>query len=49
MLIAALSYAGTAVLSYVLDLRGAVITVCKIVVESVLFIISYKLQRIWVF
>lgn len=49
LLIAALSYAGTAVLSYVLDLRGAVITAGKIVVETVLFIISYKLQRIWVF
>jgi putative flippase GtrA len=49
VIIAALSYAGTALLSYALDLRGPYITVGKIVVETVLFILSYRLQRIWVF
>lgn len=48
--IAALSYVGTAVLSFALDLReAAVITAGKIAVDAALFLLSYKIQRIWVF
>ena len=49
LLVAALSYIGTALLSYALDLMGAAITAGKIAVETLLFILSYRLQRIWVF
>ena len=48
-IIAVLSYAGTALLSYALDLRGAYISFGKIAVETGLFALSYRLQRIWVF
>lgn len=47
--IAALSYVGTSLVSYALDLRGAHITAAKIVVETGLFVLSYRLQRTWVF
>lgn len=49
LLIAALSYALTATLSALLDVRGAPVTVVKVVVESALFILSYRLQKKWVF
>ena len=49
LLIAALSYALTATLSAWLDVRGASVTVVKVVVESALFILSYRLQKKWVF
>ena len=47
--VAALSYAGTSLVSFALDLRGPVITAAKIVVETGLFLLSYRLQRTWVF
>ena len=48
--IATLSYAGTAVLSFAFDLRqAAAITAVKIAVDAALFLLSYKIQRIWVF
>lgn len=47
--IAALSYGGTAVLSAFLEARGLVITCLKVVVETVLFVLSYKIQSKWVF
>ena len=49
LVIAALSYVGTSLVSYALDLQGAIITAAKIAVEMGLFILSYRLQRIWVF
>ena len=49
LLIAALSYVLTATLSALLDVRGASVTVVKVVVESALFILSYRLQKKWVF
>ena len=49
LLIAALSYVLTATLSALLDVCGALVTVVKIVVESALFILSYRLQKKWVF
>ena len=49
LLIAALSYALTATLSALLDVRGAPVTVVKVAVESALFILSYRLQKKWVF
>lgn len=49
VLIAALSYAGTAALSAVLDAMGIWITGIKIGVETVLFVLSYRLQKKWVF
>lgn len=49
LLIAALSYAGTAGLSFAFDAQGTVITCIKIVVETFLFVLSYKLQKVWVF
>ena len=49
LLIAALSYALTATLSALLDVRGASVTVVKVAVESALFILSYRLQKKWVF
>lgn len=47
--IASLSWLGTTVVSNALSLRGLPITLAKIVVEGVLFILSYKLQSKWVF
>lgn len=47
--IAALSYAGTAALSAAFDARGVAITCLKVVVETVLFVLSYRLQSRWVF
>ena len=49
LLIAALSYVLTATLSALLDVRGAPVTVVKVAVESALFILSYRLQKKWVF
>lgn len=49
VLIAALSYAGTAALSAALDAMGIWITGIKIGVETVLFVLSYRLQKKWVF
>lgn len=49
LLIAALSYVGTALLSYVFDAQGIVITSVKVIVETVLFVLSYKVQKHWVF
>lgn len=49
VLIATLSYTATAVLSAVSDARGFVITCIKIAVETLLFILSYTMQKNWVF
>ena len=49
LLVAALSYVLTATLSAWLDVRGAPVTVVKVAVESALFILSYRLQKKWVF
>jgi dolichol-phosphate mannosyltransferase len=48
-IVAVLSYAGTSAVSWVGDLRGWAIPAAKILVETVLFILSYKAQRRWVF
>lgn len=47
--IAVMSYVGTVFFSAFLDANGIFITVVKIVFESVLFIVSYRLQKLWVF
>ncbi|MBQ3344265.1 MAG: bifunctional glycosyltransferase family 2/GtrA family protein [Kiritimatiellae bacterium] len=47
--VAILSYIGTACLSAALDASGLIITVVKIVVEMILFVISYRCQKHWVF
>lgn len=47
--IMSLSYSGTAYLSSVFDSQGVVITAMKIAVDVFLFLLSYKLQKIWVF
>lgn len=43
------SYLGTASLSLVLDAHGLAITTLKILVDVILFLLSYRLQKIWVF
>jgi putative flippase GtrA len=45
----ALSYAGTSLVSNVFNACGVRITGVKIVVDLILFLLSYKLQKIWVF
>jgi putative flippase GtrA len=47
--IMALSYAGTSLASNVFNACGVIITGVKIVVDLILFLLSYKLQKIWVF
>lgn len=42
-------YACTAMLSWFLDARGLAITMLKIVIETLLFFVSYDLQKRWVF
>lgn len=49
LVIAALSYAFTATISAVFDRMGLAITLVKIAVEIVLFLVSYIVQRRWVF
>lgn len=49
LLVAALSYLGTAVLAAVFDAMGIVVTIIKIFVETILFLLSYRLQKRWVF
>lgn len=49
VLIAALSYAGTATLSAAVDALGVMVTAIKILVETALFILSYRIQKKWVF
>lgn len=49
VLVMSLSYAGTASLSLVLDAHGLAITTLKILVDVILFLLSYRLQKIWVF
>lgn len=44
-----LSYGGTLVLTYLFDACGVRITGIKIIVDIILFLLSYKLQKIWVF
>ena len=46
---AAASYAGTLLLSTLCDAQGLLITALKIVVEVVLFVVSYEFQVKWVF
>lgn len=48
-LIAVLSYLGTTFLVSKLGLTGPIITAVKIVVEVVLFVLSFTLQKKWVF
>lgn len=49
LIVAVLSYGGTSAVSWVGDLRGWAISAAKILVETVLFVLSYKAQRRWVF
>ena len=49
VVIAVLSYAGTSAVAWLGDLQGWAISLEKIVVETVLFALSYKVQRRWVF
>lgn len=49
LVVAVLSYAGTSAVSWAGDLRGWAISAAKIAVETVLFILSYRMQRRWVF
>lgn len=49
LLIAFASYIGTSGLSAMTDSKGLEITIIKVVVEAVLFIVSYRMQRKWVF
>ena len=48
-LIALLSYCGTTLISTVSNSEGWHITCVKVFVETVLFLLSYRLQKIWVF
>ncbi len=48
-MVAVLSYAGTSLVSWAGDLRGWGISAAKIIVETALFVLSYKAQRRWVF
>lgn len=47
--IAALSYVQTALISAVFDAKGFAITFIKIVIDLILFVVSYRLQKRWVF
>lgn len=47
--IVSISYAGTALLSSLLNAQGFCITLMKILVDLLLFILSYKIQKLWVF
>ncbi len=47
--IMSLSYAGTAFFSLLFDVNGMFITAVKIIVDITLFILSYRLQKRWVF
>jgi hypothetical protein len=47
--IMALSYLGTVVLSWLFDTYGVLITAIKIFVDLILFVLSYRFQKIWVF
>lgn len=49
VLILFLSYLGTIAVSALFDVHGLAITAVKIVVEVLLFLMSYRLQQIWVF
>lgn len=49
LLIAVLSYVGTASFAALFDALGVNITGIKILVETVLFVLSYHLQKRWVF
>lgn len=49
ILIAFLAYVGTATLSAVVDALGVMVTLIKILVETVLFMLSYQIQKKWVF
>ena len=48
-LIAILSYCGTTLISAVSNSEGWHITCVKVFVETILFLLSYRLQKIWVF
>ena len=48
-IVAVLSYGGTSAISWLGDFRGVAISATKILVETVLFILSYRAQRRWVF
>lgn len=49
LLIATLSYCGTTCLSSAYGTSGVMTTVIKIVVETVLFLLSFQMQKYWVF
>lgn len=50
LLVAALSYAGVAGAAALFDLRGGwALTACKVAVETVLFVLSFTLQRTRIF
>ncbi len=49
LIVLSLGYVFTAALSRMLDASGIIITVIKIFVETMLFFLSYKIQRVWVF
>ena len=48
-LVAILSYCGTTLISAVSNSEGWHITCVKVFVETVLFLLSYRLQKVWVF
>lgn len=47
--ILSLGYLFTATLSRIVDAHGITITILKIIVETALFFLSYKIQKSWVF
>lgn len=49
VLIMALGSFGTTILSELLDAHGGAITVLKVAVDTVLFVLSYWFQKVWVF
>lgn len=49
VVIAGLSYGGTAGISHCADAHGWVITAVKILIDTVLFVLSYRVQKRWVF
>jgi glycosyltransferase involved in cell wall biosynthesis len=49
LVFATLSYVQTALISALLDANGYTITIIKILVETFLFVVSYKFQKKWVF
>lgn len=49
LLVGALSYGGTTLVAALFDATGLAITLLKILVETIIFMVSYQCQKKWVF